>query len=128
MQGLEKYCKSNLLDPSPLNAAKQMLESATSEEEAFSKNNLEWIAKCMNLGLVSQYIYKIIQNAFETYKKDYQAGKIGEEQRKYISNQIETYNKMMDEAAKIAKIMAKDQKQMFIKSNTLKQDDEELSL
>lgn len=128
MQGLEKYCKSNLLDPSPLDAAKQILESATSEEEAFSKNNLEWIAKCMNLGPVSQHIYKIIQNAFRAYKKDYQAGKIDEEQRKYISNQIETYNKMMDEAAKIAEIMAKDQKQMFIKSNTLKQDEEELSL
>lgn len=128
MQGLEKYCKSNLLDPSPLNAAKQILESATSEEEAFSQNNLEWIAKCMNLGPVSQHIYKIIQKAFVAYKKDYQAGKIDEEQRKYISNQIETYNKMMDEAAKIAKIMAKDRKQMFLRSNTLKQDEEELSL
>mgnify|MGYP006903480724 CR=1 FL=1 len=128
MQGLETYCKSNLLDSSVLIAAKRMLRVSGSEEVALSRDNLEWVAKCMNMGPVAQHIYKIIQNAFETYKKDYQAGKIGEEQKKYIYNQVVTYNKMMNEAAKIAKIMAKDQKQMFIKSNTLKQDDDELSL
>lgn len=128
MQGLETYCKSNLLDSSVLIAARRMLRVSGSEEVALSRDNLEWVAKCMNMGPVAQHIYKIIQNAFETYKKDYQAGKIGEEQKKYIHNQVVTYNKMMNEAAKIAKIMAKDQKQMFIKSNIIKQDDDELSL
>jgi len=128
MQGLETYCKSNLLDSSVLIAARRMLRVSGSEEVALSRDNLEWVAKCMNMGPVAQHIYKIIQNAFETYKKDYQAGKIGEEQKKYIYNQVVTYNKMMNEAAKIAKIMAKDQKQMFIKSNIIKQDDDELSL
>jgi len=127
MQGLEKYCKSNLLEPSPLVVARQLLETATTDE-AFTKENLEWVAKCMNCGPISHHISRIIQNAFEDYKKDYHSGKVSEEQKKYIYDQIINYNKMINEASKIANIKSSDKKKLFLKSNTLKENNDELSL
>ena len=99
MVGLEKYCKSDLLNEIYLQTAKTMLEiTPLYQSKTLSKKLWNQLKKVVGKPHFMKPVVEIIKNAVKDFNQAVANGKVTEEEKKYVNKQIEIYNKMVKEA------------------------------
>lgn len=97
MEGLETFCKTDMMDDRYLKMAQMILKAVPlyQEKQTLSQKTWDSMKHVMSFSAGRKLVIDIIKKAHIDYLKAIQANKIEPERVKYIEKQIEVYNQMM---------------------------------